>query len=355
VSDARSRSAALVPPSDLSNRDLLAETARAVSAERTATAHLVALLAEVDDRQLYLGEGYPSMFVYCTQALHLSESAAYDRIEAARVSRRLPVVLERLIDGALTLTAVRLLAPHLTNDNCDALLDAAQHKSKRDVLEIVARLAPQPDSAPVVRRLPAGRLPGSGASALVPSSEPDAHAPAAAAPAARPLHRTSATVAPVTSERYVIKVTVSREAYDNLRRAQDLLRHALPDGDPAAIVERALRRLVDELERRRLAKARAPRSVITAVANTRRVPANVRRLVWERDGGQCAFIGAQGRCGETGFLEFHHLVPYAAGGPTSVENLALRCRAHNAYESVQHYGPTRAGTSWARAPARRTT
>jgi len=351
---------------------LLAETARLVSAERTATAHLIALLAEVDSRESYLAEGYSSMFVYCTQALHLSEGAAYDRIEAARASRRHPVVLQRLMDGAVTLTAVRLLAPHLTTDNCDALLEAGRHKSKREILHLVACMAPRPDVGPSVRRLPAPRPveTGSGSLLFCPDAPTDdTAAPVEAGELTRPTkpigstraastddlqpegpaRARSAAVAPLAPERYLIKVTVSREAHEQFRRAQDLLRHALPSGDPSAIVERALAVLVEQLERRRLAKSRAPRSTVRAVANSRRVPANVRRLVWERDAGQCAFVGAQGRCGETGLLEFHHIVPYAAGGPTSVENLALRCRAHNAHEAQLHFGATRAGTSSGRA------
>jgi hypothetical protein len=56
--------------------------------ERQATARLIAGLAELDARRLYLGEGCPSLFAYCTQVLHLSEHAAYGRIEAARTARR---------------------------------------------------------------------------------------------------------------------------------------------------------------------------------------------------------------------------------------------------------------------------
>lgn len=67
--------------------------------------------------------------------------------------------------------------------------------------------------------------------------------------------------------------------------------------------------------------------------STRRVPAAVRRSVWQRDGGRCAFVGAEGRCTETGCLEFHHLQPSADHGPTTIENLSLRCRAHNLHES----------------------
>ena len=49
---------------------------------------------ELDARRLYLGEGYSSLFTYCTQALHLAEGAAYNRIETARAARRFPMVLE---------------------------------------------------------------------------------------------------------------------------------------------------------------------------------------------------------------------------------------------------------------------
>jgi hypothetical protein len=61
--------------------------------------------------------------------------------------------------------------------------------------------------------------------------------------------------------------------------------------------------------------------------------------VWARDANQCAFVGAEGRCQERAFLELHHVVPFADGGATSVENLQLRCRAHNAYEAAEWFGP----------------
>jgi 5-methylcytosine-specific restriction endonuclease McrA len=69
-----------------------------------------------------------------------------------------------------------------------------------------------------------------------------------------------------------------------------------------------------------------------------RAPAAVRREVWTRDEGRCAFVGTSGRCAERGFLEFHHLRPFAEGGETTAANLELRCRAHNAYEATWHFG-----------------
>jgi hypothetical protein len=70
------------------------------------------------------------------------------------------------------------------------------------------------------------------------------------------------------------------------------------------------------------------------------VPAAVRRDVWVRDEGRCAFVGTHGRCHERSFLEFHHVEPFADGGATTAGNLQLRCRAHNAYEAMLYFGPS---------------
>jgi hypothetical protein len=75
---------------------------------------------------------------------------------------------------------------------------------------------------------------------------------------------------------------------------------------------------------------------------SRHIPADVERAVWERDQGQCSFEGARARCPERSFLEFHHLTPWVVGGQPSVENIALRCRAHNEYESTVYFAPIRA-------------
>jgi hypothetical protein len=150
-------------------------------------------------------------------------------------------------------------------------------------------------------------------------------------------------VAPIAESRYVAKVTVGANTHAKLSRAQELLRHTIPNGDPAKILERALTLLVDQLERRQLGKAQRPRAGSrrrpAGSEQTRQVPADVRRAVWARDEGRCGFEGAQGRCTATGFLELHHVIPFASGGPTTTENLSLRCRAHNLFEAGRECGP----------------
>ncbi len=102
---------------DFADRPLLDAAKRLAAEERRATAALLRAIMEIDSRRLYLGEGCSSMFAYCTQVLHLSEGGAYNRIEAARAAREYPVILELVEQSAITLTTVRLLAPHLSPGN----------------------------------------------------------------------------------------------------------------------------------------------------------------------------------------------------------------------------------------------
>jgi hypothetical protein len=327
----------------LTDEQLLHDLTGAAAAERNATARLIALLAEMDARRLYLAQGYSSLFVYCTRSLHLSEHAAHGRIEAARAARKFPGILDLLTDGSITLTTVCLLASHLTAENHREVLEAARHKSKREVEQQVAALRPMPPVPSRVRKLPTRMQPPPLVEATASVGLEDARHPALThetsggtrTPAVR---KRPPLVAPLAPERYKVQLTISRETHDKLRRVQDLLRHAVPGGDPAAIFDRALALLLADLERRRLGHATRPRQPKRVQAGSRHVPAAVKRKVWARDGGQCAFVGAHGRCTERGFLEFHHVIPFARGGPTSAANLQLRCAAHNAYEAAIEFG-----------------
>jgi hypothetical protein len=132
---------------------------------------------------------------------------------------------------------------------------------------------------------------------------------------------------------------ISPDTHQRLRALQDLMRHVVPDGDIGEIFARAITSLLRDVERRTFADAQRPRSMSNAANSTdRHVPAAVKREVWARDKGRCAFVGKRGRCDERGFLEFHHVIPFADGGETTTANLQLRCRSHNAYEAREHFG-----------------
>lgn len=332
-------------PARLTDQELIASLKAAASHERAATADLIALLAEMDGRRLYLAEGYSSLFIYCTKCLRLSEHAAYGRIEAARAARKFPIVSELLTNGSITLTTVCLLASHLTVENCQQLLTAARHKTKREVEQQVAALAPMPAAPTVVRKLPQSKTKSNNAEtvdiAVLPSRNLTSQSmdnQTANVASQQPRPAPPALIAPLTPERFKLQITISRETHDKLRKAQDLLRHVVPSGDPAAIVDRALTLLLQHLESRKMARVDRPRTELPTNTHARHVPAAMKRQVWKRDHDQCAFIGTEGRCSERGFLEIHHVIPFADGGPTTVDNLQLRCRAHNMYEARQHFG-----------------
>ncbi len=362
-------------PSHLTDGELLAAVKRFALSEREATVSLVAHLAELDARRLYLGLGFASLFTYCREALALSEHEAYLRIEAARTARRFPVVLGLLAEGAANLTTVRLLAPFLTAENHAELLAAASRRSKRQVEELVARRFPRPDVPSSVRKLPAPtpRTLESAAPAAATGSSTTAIGPPALAadPGADPVltcperqnpepsvlalmlpaaivasaARRRQGVTPLSAERYEIRFTATADTLDKLRLAQDLLRHAVPDGDTAEIVDRALTALLEDLARKKFAATDRPRKGSQTAPGSRHVPAAVKRAVWLRDCGRCAFVAQAGRrCQERGFLEFHHVKPYGAGGEATVENLELRCRGHNAHEAELFYGRRERGS-----------
>ena len=166
--------------------------------------------------------------------------------------------------------------------------------------------------------------------------------PASPAPSAiqlAPEQAVRAKLAPLSPGRFGLQVTVDQDTYDQLRYAQSLLGHAVPSGDVAKVLKRALDSLVEQLEKRKFARCARSRPRRSS-ANGRYVPAEIRRMVWQRNGGQCTFVSEKGkRCEARDRLEFDHIDPVARGGQTSGDRMQLRCRAHNQYTAECTFGP----------------
>ncbi len=343
--------------SSLSDHDLLARVGVLAGKEREASVELVAHLAALDARpSLYAAEGHGSLFTYCTEVLRLSEDATCNRIQAARACRDFPVILDLLASGAMSLTCVRMMRPHLTPENHRAVLARACGRSRREIEALVAELAPRPDVRSSVRKLPTPTP----APTLLPAATPPATRVEAAVVAPPeppppstppPMVPTRRSIVETTSpERYRVQFTIGKESHDKLRRLQALLRREIPNGDPGAIFDRALTLLLEKVEKAKLGAAAKPRprairpgadrQFRIPVVPSRDIPRHVRRAVCQRDGGQCAFVSKDGhRCSERAFLEFHHIVPYALGGLATVENISLHCRRHNQHEAELVFGP----------------
>lgn len=255
---------------DLPDQQLLEETQRLATRERESTALLVAALAELDARRLYLAQGYSSLFAYCTRRLHFSEHSALNRIEAARAARVFPSIIDAIADGALSLTSVRLLRPVLTADNHRAILASARHKSTKEVEILVAGLRPKLPVPATVRKLP--ELARTPPTALLLADPAPAFATPAIPTAASPVSNTRRPIVkPLSAATFRLQITMSQDTHDKLRRAQALMRHRIPAGDPATIVDRALDALLRELEKTKHARVeerRRSRTSSSAAART---------------------------------------------------------------------------------------
>jgi hypothetical protein len=331
------------PLSHLSDHALGRDLKDRVGRERTATAEVLAYLAEFDARKLYLPAAYPSMYAYCVGELRLTEESAYKRIRVARTARQFPQIFTALADGRLNLTDVILLTPHLRPDTAGELLEAAANKTRCELEQVLAERFPKPD---LPTRLEAVAISGT---QLSPGTV-DQDAEHAEGCDARDLQlsagtveqggRTSKPVTPLAARKYGLQLTMPQETYDKLRYIQDLLGHQAPPGDVIQVVDRAFDALIERLEKRKFAATQRPRPKGSRPSAARRaVPAHVKRAVWARDSGRCTFVSETGRrCPARKCLEFDHVEEVARGGEASVAGIRLRCRAHNQYQAECTFG-----------------
>jgi len=377
------------PLATISDDELLRRLVDLLRQSRRVESDLVAHIAEVDQRRLYAREASPSMFAYCTQVLRLSEAEAYARITVARASREHPILLDLLADGRVHLTGIARLIPHLTAANRAELLERATHKSRRQIEELIAEIAPRPDAPALMRRLPerreltASAVPVGPAEGLeMPQLCPDRVAAtvlkAIQTPAADPppvvvgpttldqppalyeahalgptpaVHQVApaavqasgrAVIQPLGTARYRVQFTASAELHHKLERLRALMRSQVPDGDLAAIIEQAVTEKLERLEARRFARTSRPRKSLgdsDTAPSSRHIAAAVRRAVHARDGGQCRYVDKSGRrCSERDRLEYHHRHPFGFGGDHDPTGIRLMCRAHNLYLAEGDYG-----------------
>jgi 5-methylcytosine-specific restriction endonuclease McrA len=381
-------------PDDALLRDLHA----IAGTQRRVTAELILHLGEVDARRLHVEKGFSSLFVYCVGELHFSEDEACRRIEVARLARRFPAIYPLLDTGAVSLTVLALLKPHLADDNHGELLGGVSGSSIRQAREWIAARFPRPDVPSAIRkqaeRCPASTLPKTGPDAAVLAAESApyrgeprpgllaAPAPAriadpcqgglltaspapariegpcqgglltaspapariegpcqggllAASPVAATLAR--ARVEPLSQDRFLVKFTASRALRDKLELARDLTRHANPTGALERVLERAIDLLIAEQQKQRQGQTARPQK--SRPATGMHVTRAARREVVARDGWRCAFVADDGRrCDTQAFLEFDHETPKGRGGSAQAENLRLLCRAHNRLAAERVYG-----------------
>ncbi|WP_242360615.1 HNH endonuclease [Anaeromyxobacter sp. SG17] len=354
-------------PASLESNALAIRLRELAGEERAVQVDFLLHLNEFDRRRAFVEVGHASLWAYCLEALHLREGAAGRRIQAMRVLRRFPILEASLRDGRLCLSTVALLGQVLTEENVDHLLTRAAFRTRSEVEHLVASVQSRTAPRAGLRKLPE-RAPATVSIPLeLPEAERSEAATAATAPApAEPtldpgpatgsLPETSlvhvqpkrrAETLAVSESHWSLRVTLDRACKEDLETLRSLLSHKVPDGDLAAVLHEAIRCAIEKHGKRKGAVAperktkEAKQAGTTNAAATKKtaakppaarttIPAIVRRAVWKRDGGRCAWVGPDGcRCNSRWKLELDHIQPAALGGPPTVENLRLACRAHN--------------------------
>ena len=346
--------------SHISHDALLQDIKTLDERDRKTTAVLLSRVAEVEERRLFLREGFPSMHAYCIQGLHWCEGTTSRRIYAARAARALPILFDAIADGRLHLTGVLMLAKYLNSGNVAELVAAATHRSKAEIQQLIAERFPQPDLPEFLQNLapppplerPGGQhSPENAGDAMGRAQEPSPENAHAAAPPTGPSVPQPALqhspenaapraprVTPLAPQRFGLQVTLDQETHDLLRRAQALMSHQVRAGEILPVLNGALRCFVAQLEKQKYAATRCPRPSKPG-SSSRHIPAAVKRAVRERDGDRCAFVSDNGhRCSERARLQFDHIEPVSPGGAATVENVRLVCRAHNQWAAEREFG-----------------
>jgi len=334
--------------------------------EKLNLAKLLAHIAEYDRRQLCAKRGDSTLFFYCLRTLGYDEGGAFRRIRAARVARRWPEVLVLIEKGALHLTSLIVLSPLLNDENRKELFRLAQGKTRRDLEALVAARLPKSPQADFARRMPVGGgwsvavSSPPGAVEALPAAPPSAPPPEDAGtpggsrtpetPASAPRPWEWQAVVPVAMDRVRIGFDAGMAVMRLIDRARQVLRHKYPEGRLEDVMKEALEILLDRKDpQRRLTlkpaavvrdagapeAASRPRFLSGRTAG-RYIPAWVKRAVWERDEGRCAWRFDDGLvCGSKDWIEYDHVRPFAKGGRSDTpRNVRLLCRLHNGLAAV---------------------
>jgi len=273
----------------LTDRNLLSGIKAFVSKERKITSIIISHLEEIERRKLYSDLKYSSLFRYCTGELGYSEDQACRRINAMRVSRKLPQVKEKIDSGKITSTTLNLFSAasnelKLKPKEQNKLLQVLEKKSKRECqIEIDKIRASKGKEKPPKR----------------------------------------AYTKIDTGKKTRVSLSLDHQVIDDLRSMASEKKMALED-------------YVSFLVSKEKSSAPAPTAIKSQkgkeVGKGRYIPKRVKEFVRARANNQCE------KCGSTHQLQFEHQKPVAHGGESRKENLKLYCRNCNLRAGVKVFG-----------------
>ena len=376
----------------LSDKELLSRVEKLGIRERETMLEVLLYLREIEKRELYLREGYRSLYDFCIRHLRYSESSALRRIRTARCIRDYPEVSDMLLGGEVNLDTISRVSKVLSRRNRDALLREIRGKSSREVEVIVSRYSPKPSPRDRVRPIyvmaeavESARKFTAGAGGKKASTFSNVQGDNQIGERSQ---RTWMDVLEQDKEnrrnqdrdlprvdikrKFKLEFAVEPLFMKKIERLRALLSNKHPKKldfetlfdivmddyldrhSPEGRIRRREKRKTRAAERSGSSISRSEKiegqdkshenlrsqtGKITNSKQSRYIPQSVRDEVYTRDGGRCAYVGTNGkRCVKRKNLQVDHIVPFAKGGKNTKDNLRLLCPRHNMLEAERQLG-----------------
>jgi hypothetical protein len=309
---------------------------------KRAEAELLEVLDQVDRKRVFLQFGASSLYSYCVEILKLSESVTYNLIAVMRKSREIPELREQSMQGTITLSNARRVAAVLTPENKNEWLTRAATLSARQLEREISKVLP---SAATQERA------------------------TYVAPTRVKLELGLSESEMLKFRKIQDQISQSRQKSVSLEETlMELMNFYLSRKCP---IEKAKRHVVkkgisvseeraaqdgDEISPARASETKCDTQVLGSPAettprlkNTRTpIPAKILHAVHLRDQRKCQYPARSEKvapsssvltsreaenskavCGQTRFLEVHHVRPVAQGGDNSLKNLITLCATHH--------------------------
>jgi hypothetical protein len=268
--------------------------------ETGAKTKLLHILAEVERRRMYSKRGIPNLHTYCLKVFKIQGGSAQRRIDTMHAMKLIPDIEEKILSGDLNITVVSQAEHFFRREEKNGkkysvqarkeLFEKLENKSTREVERELVKISPQSVTQERIKEL--------------------------------------------TEELAELKIVVNREFLEVEEKLRGLWSHRDPKMTHADLILMAMKEC---LKRSDPAQKKTRKILLPAPEkkpNPRYIPPQVRKAVWIRDQGKCTFEGCSSR-----FLVQHdHIIPVAMGGKSTVENLRLRCHAHNQRAAIEKFG-----------------
>jgi hypothetical protein len=294
-----------------SNDELIRTLKLQVENERKILMDILYSLKEVEERKLHLELGFTDLYTFAMKELGYTAGAAHRRISAMRLLKTVPELAPKLESGELGLENASQAQVFFRKEDQRRKEQGEIRLSLEEKREVVSELF--------------GKSTREGQRILMEKS-PDVMIP-------------SEKVRPLPEQKSLVQFIASEGLMSKLEELKNLLAHQNFEGRMDVLVEKiadiALKELRPQPPKAEVKAKPASTPAPGMTSRSRHIPVEVKRKVHQRDQNGCTYKDPKtGRvCQSRHGLQFDHIVPFSLGGAHTVENLTLRCGAHNRYRA----------------------